>query len=63
MDDTNTMYREHFRLRQPLFEDGIAQDAQVFMTTAQNQVAANLAVALTLRDSVAVLTGPAGVGK
>jgi len=63
MDDTNAMYREHFRLRQPLFEDGIAQDAQVFMTTAQNQVAANLAVALTLRDSVAVLTGPAGVGK
>src|SRR3970282_1793402 len=63
MDDTNAMNREHFRLRQPLFEDGIAQDAQVFVTAPQNRGAATLPLALTLRDSVAVLTGPAGVGK
>ena len=57
------MYQEHFGLQRHLFEEGIAQGVDVFLGAAQKLAVTNLGVALTLRDSVAVLTGPAGVGK
>jgi type II secretory pathway predicted ATPase ExeA len=57
------MYQEHFGLKKDLFEDGIAQDIDVFLGAPQKLVVTNLGVALTLHDSVALLVGPAGVGK
>jgi type II secretory pathway predicted ATPase ExeA len=57
------MYHEHFGLEQSLFEGGIAHDSGVFFGDGQARAAAALTVALTLRDSVAVVVGPAGVGK
>jgi type II secretory pathway predicted ATPase ExeA len=57
------MYQDHFGLQRHLFEEGIAQSGDVFLGAAQKLAVTNLGVALTLRDSVAVLTGPAGVGK
>jgi type II secretory pathway predicted ATPase ExeA len=57
------MYQEHFGLQRPLFEEGIAQGGDVFLGAPQKLAVTNLGVALTLRDSVAVLTGPSGVGK
>jgi type II secretory pathway predicted ATPase ExeA len=57
------MYQDHFGLQRHLFEDGIAQGVDVFLGAPQKLAVTNLGVALTLRDSVAVLTGPAGVGK
>lgn len=57
------MYTEHFGLQKELFEDVIAQDSDVFLGARQRLVAANLTIALTRRDSVAILHGPPGVGK
>ena len=57
------MYQDHFGLQRHLFEEGIAQGVDVFLGAAQKLAVTNLGVALTLRDSVAVLTGPSGVGK
>ena len=57
------MYQAHFGLHRHLFEDGIAQDADVYLGAAERAAAADLTVALTLRDSIAVITGPAGIGK
>ena len=56
------MYQDHFGLQRHLFEEGIAQGVDVFLGAAQKLAVTNLGVALTLRDSVAVLTGPSGVG-
>jgi type II secretory pathway predicted ATPase ExeA len=57
------MYQDHFGLQRHLFEEGIAQGVDVFLGASQKLAVTNLGVALTLRDSVAVLTGPSGVGK
>ncbi|HEY7671218.1 MAG TPA: AAA family ATPase [Gammaproteobacteria bacterium] len=57
------MYQDHFGLQRHLFEEGIAQGVDVFLGTPQKLAVTNLGVALTLRDSVALLTGPSGVGK
>jgi type II secretory pathway predicted ATPase ExeA len=57
------MYSEHFGLQKELFDDGLAQDSDVFLGDRQRLVAANLTIALTRRDSVAALTGQPGVGK
>jgi type II secretory pathway predicted ATPase ExeA len=57
------MYQDHFGLQRHLFEEGIAQGGDVFLGAPQKLAVTNLGVALTLRDSVAVLTGPSGVGK
>jgi general secretion pathway protein A len=57
------MYHEHFGLERSLFDEGIAQDAAVFFAGPHERAAATLKVALTSRDSAAVLVGPAGIGK
>jgi len=57
------MYQAHFGLKKPLFDNGIAQDAAVFLAPKHNEIAANCKLALTTPDSAMVLTGPAGVGK
>jgi type II secretory pathway predicted ATPase ExeA len=57
------MYQDHFGLQRHLFEEGIAQGGDVFLGAPQKLAVTNLGVALTLRDSVALLTGPSGVGK
>jgi type II secretory pathway predicted ATPase ExeA len=57
------MYKEHFALDKALFSDGIVRDGDVFFGPRQQLVAANLKIALSTRDSVAVLSGPMGVGK
>ena len=57
------MYQEHFGLERPLFGEGIVRDADVFLGPSQQRVQANLRIALSTRDSVTLLCGPAGVGK
>jgi type II secretory pathway predicted ATPase ExeA len=57
------MYQEHFGLASGLFDDGIAQGTEVYLGPRQKMASANLTIALTLRDSIAILTGVAGVGK
>jgi type II secretory pathway predicted ATPase ExeA len=57
------MYHEYFGLERNLVGDGMAQDADVFFSAGHKRAAANLRIALTLRDSVAILAGPPGVGK
>ena len=57
------MYQAHFGLKKPLFDNGIAQDAAVFLAPKHTEIAANCKLALTTSDSAIVLTGPAGVGK
>lgn len=57
------MYKEHFAAQRPLFSDGVARDTDVYLGPRQQLNAANLKIALSMRDSIAVLTGPAGVGK
>jgi type II secretory pathway predicted ATPase ExeA len=57
------MYQDHFGLQRHLFEEGIAQGGDVFLGAPQMLAVTNLGVALTLRDSVAMLVGPSGVGK
>jgi len=57
------MYKEHFGLEKALFSDGIVRDSDVFFGPRQQLVAANLKIALSTRDSIAILSGPQGVGK
>ena len=57
------MYQEHFGLASNLFDDGIAQGTEVYLGPRQKLASANLLIALTLGDSVAIVTGAAGVGK
>ena len=57
------MYQAHFGLKRALFENGVAQDAAVFLAPQHERIIANAKVALTTLDSAVVLTGTAGVGK
>lgn len=57
------MYQQHFGFQTPLFEDRMAQDAEIFLGAKQRATLANLRIALGRRDAVALLLGPAGVGK
>ena len=57
------MYEQHFGFSRPLICDGIAQDEDVFKTPAISELASGLEMALTRRDSVAVLSGMSGTGK
>lgn len=57
------MYKQHFGLSSELFDDGIASGSSVFCGPRQKVLAANLTIALTRRDSVAVVYGLPGVGK
>jgi type II secretory pathway predicted ATPase ExeA len=56
------MYEEHFGLSKNPFQS-IAEGDGVFEGSAQTKVIADLKIALTTRDSIAVITGPVGVGK
>lgn len=57
------MYTQHFGLDNELFDDGIATDTAVYYGSRRKVLAANLTIALTRRDSVAVVYGAAGTGK
>ena len=57
------MYAQHFGFSRPLFSDGLAQDDGVFRTKALDQLVRDLAVALTRKDSVVVISGMSGTGK
>src|SRR5690606_2209283 len=57
------MYRQHFGFAKRPFDGGIARDGDVYLGPPQRAALANPGVALSTLDSVAVLTGPAGVGK
>jgi general secretion pathway protein A len=57
------MYQQHFGFKTPLFEDRMAQDAEIFLGAKQRAAFANLKIALGRRDAVALLPGPPGVGK
>jgi type II secretory pathway predicted ATPase ExeA len=57
------MYEPHFGFSRPLFSDGVAQDEAVFRTAAIEQLAHDLQVALTRRDSIAIIAGMSGTGK
>ena len=57
------MYEQHFGFSRPLFSDGIAQDEAVFRTEAIGQLVRDLEVALTRRDSIAIIAGTSGTGK
>jgi general secretion pathway protein A len=57
------MYEQHFGLSRPLFPDGMAQDEAVFRTAAVAQLVSDLEIALTRKDSVAVISGTSGTGK
>lgn len=57
------MYRQHFGLTKPLFDDGIAQDSAVFLDTAQRAAMSHVPIALASRDSAILLCGPPGTGK
>ena len=57
------MYGQHFGFARPLFSDGMTQDEAVFRTAATQQLATDLEVALTRKDSVAILAGLSGTGK
>ncbi len=56
------MYEDHFGLAQNPFQP-VAEGEAIFEGPEQAKVIADLKIALTARDSVAVLTGPVGVGK
>jgi type II secretory pathway predicted ATPase ExeA len=56
------MYEEHFGLSKNPFQS-IAEGDGVFEGSEQSKVIADLKIALTARDSIAVITGPVGVGK
>ena len=56
------MYEEHFGLSKNPFQS-IAEGEGVFEGSEQTKVIAALKTALTARDSIAVITGPVGVGK
>ena len=57
------MYKDHFGLMAPLVGDGIARDDQIFRGPIQEAAETDLTLALSRGDSVAVVYGPAGVGK
>lgn len=57
------MYEQHFGLTRPMFHDGIPLDEAVFRTAGMERVASELRVALTRKDSVAILSGASGTGK
>jgi type II secretory pathway predicted ATPase ExeA len=56
------MYEEHFGLSKNPFQS-IAEGEAVFEGPEQKKIIAGLKTALTTKDSVAVVTGPVGVGK
>jgi type II secretory pathway predicted ATPase ExeA len=56
------MYQEHFGLSKNPFQS-IADGEGVFEGSEQAKVIASLKTALTAKDSIAVITGPVGVGK
>ena len=59
----HSMYHVHFGLEKRVFDDGIAQDAAVFLGARQQNIVADCSVALSSSDSVVVLTGRPGTGK
>ena len=58
----HTMYEEHFGLSKNPFQS-IAGGEAVFEGPERAKVIADLKTALTANDSIAVITGPVGVGK
>ena len=56
------MYADHFGLSKNPFQS-IAEGEAVFEDSEQTKVISDLKTALTARDSIAVITGPVGVGK
>ncbi len=56
------MYEEHFGFSKNPFQS-VAEGEAVFEGPAQTKVIADLKTALTAKDSIAVITGPVGVGK
>ena len=56
------MYEDHFGLSQNPFQP-VAEGEAIYEGPDQAKVIADLKIALTARDSIAVLTGPVGVGK
>jgi len=56
------MYEDHFGLSQNPFQP-VAEGEAIYEGSEQAKVIADLKIALTGRDSIAVLTGPVGVGK
>ena len=56
------MYQEHFGLSKNPFQS-IADGDGVFEGPEQAKVIADMKMALTAGDSIAVITGPVGVGK
>lgn len=57
------MYVQHFGFSRPLFPDGMAQGDAVFKTEAVEQLVRDLEIALTRKDSVAIISGTSGTGK
>jgi general secretion pathway protein A len=57
------MYHVHFGLEKRVFDDGIAQDAAVYLGARQQAVIADCSVALASSDAVVVITGRTGTGK
>ncbi len=57
------MYVQHFGFSSPLFSDGMPQDDAVFHAAAVKKLVQDLEIALTRRDSVAILAGVSGTGK
>jgi type II secretory pathway predicted ATPase ExeA len=56
------MYEDHFGLSKNPFQP-VAEGEAIYEGPEQAKVIADLKIALTARDSIAVLTGPVGVGK
>ncbi|MCZ6808965.1 MAG: AAA family ATPase, partial [Proteobacteria bacterium] len=56
------MYEDHFGLSQNPFQP-VAEGEAIYEGPEQAKVIADLKIALTAKDSIAVLTGPVGVGK
>ena len=56
-------YESHFGLTESLFPDGLVQDDDVFKQGCLGDLAGDLAIALSRKDSVAVLSGASGTGK
>ncbi len=56
------MYEKHFGLSKNPFQS-IADGKAVFEGPEQSKVVSDLKIALTANDSIAVITGPVGVGK
>jgi type II secretory pathway predicted ATPase ExeA len=57
------MYHEHFGLKRPLFDSGIAQDQSVFRSGKHEQLIGHFKLALNSPCSVITLTGQPGIGK